>query len=78
MADGIIEAIVGDRFESYLPDLSRVVEYKQSDIDGFIKMSADMRRSAEAKMRALVFGVKPDPWVRTTPTPWYTTWRGAR
>jgi short-subunit dehydrogenase len=50
VADGIIDAIVGDRFESYLPDLSRVVEYKQSDIDGFIKMSADMRRSAEAKL----------------------------
>jgi len=48
VADGIIEAITGDRFESYLPDLSRVVAFKQSDIDGYLKMSADMRRAAEA------------------------------
>jgi short-subunit dehydrogenase len=46
VADGIIAAIAGDRFEAYLPDLSSVVTYKQSDIDGYIKANADLRRSA--------------------------------
>lgn len=42
VAKGILDAIEGDRFETYLPDLSGVVDYKQSDIDGYIAMTASM------------------------------------
>jgi len=48
VADGIIAAIEGDSFEHYLPDLKSVVTYKESDIDGYLRMSADLRRQAEA------------------------------
>ncbi len=47
VADGIIAAIEGDRFEHYLPDLKSVVTWKESDIDAYIRMSADLRRNAE-------------------------------
>lgn len=33
---GIIEAIEGDRFEHYLPDMKALAEYKTSDIDDFM------------------------------------------
>lgn len=46
VAEGIVEAIAGDRFEHYLPDLRSVVEFKVSDIDAYIKINADMRRQA--------------------------------
>jgi short-subunit dehydrogenase len=42
VAKGILDAIASDRFEHYLPDLSGVVDYKQSDIDGYIAMTASM------------------------------------
>jgi short-subunit dehydrogenase len=35
VADGIIAAIEGDRFEHYLPDLKGVVEFKTGDPDAF-------------------------------------------
>jgi short-subunit dehydrogenase len=47
VADGIIAAIEGDQFEHYLPDLKSVVTWKESDIDAYIRMSADLRRKAE-------------------------------
>jgi short-subunit dehydrogenase len=36
VANGILAAIEGDRFEHYLPDLSAVIAYKVADIDGYI------------------------------------------
>ena len=48
MAEGIVAAMEGDTFEHYLPDLKPVVTYKESDIDGYLRMSADLRRQAEA------------------------------
>jgi short-subunit dehydrogenase len=42
VARGIADAIAGDRFEHYLPDLKGVVDFKQSDIDGYIAMTAEM------------------------------------
>jgi short-subunit dehydrogenase len=47
VADGIIAAIEGEQFEHYLPDLKSVVTWKESDIDAYIHMSADLRRKAE-------------------------------
>jgi len=47
VADGIIAAIEGDAFEHYLPDLKGVVTYKESDIDAYLRMSADLRRRSE-------------------------------
>jgi short-subunit dehydrogenase len=35
VADGIIAAIEGDRFEHYLPDMKAVVEFKTGDPDAF-------------------------------------------
>jgi short-subunit dehydrogenase len=49
VADGIIAAIEGDTFEHYLPDMKSVVTWKESDIDAYIRMSADLRRTAEAR-----------------------------
>ena len=36
IAGGIVDAIDSDRFEHYLPDMKAVVEFKTSDIDGFM------------------------------------------
>ncbi|HEX3459627.1 MAG TPA: SDR family NAD(P)-dependent oxidoreductase [Acidimicrobiales bacterium] len=36
VADGIVEAINGDGFEHYLPDMKAVVELKTADFDGFL------------------------------------------
>jgi short-subunit dehydrogenase len=36
VAEGIIEAIQGDTFEHYLPDMKSIVEMKTADIDGFM------------------------------------------
>ena len=51
VADGIVAAIGSDTFEHYLPDMKAVVDYKQSDIDGYIAMNAamaaDARRGSE-------------------------------
>ena len=38
----IADALHGDHFEYYVPDLKAVVDYKQSDIDGFISGTAAM------------------------------------
>ena len=42
VARGILEAISSPHFEHYLPDLKGVVDYKQSDIDGYLSMTASM------------------------------------
>jgi short-subunit dehydrogenase len=42
VADGIIAAIEGEKFEHYLPDLKPVVEFKTGDIDTFMVGLADM------------------------------------
>ena len=47
VARGILEAITSDRFEHYLPDMRAVVDYKQSDIDGYIAMTATMAADAQ-------------------------------
>jgi hypothetical protein len=52
VANGIIDAIEGDRFEHYLPDLKAIVEYKTSDIDTFMAGAADMVRQNQAAERA--------------------------
>ncbi len=36
VAAGIVDAIEGDAFEAYLPDMKAIVEMKTSDIDGFM------------------------------------------
>ena len=36
VAEGIIAAIEGDKFEHYLPDMKPIVEMKTTDIDGFM------------------------------------------
>lgn len=42
VAEGILEAIESDRFEHYLPDMKSVVDFKQSDLDGYIAGNAAM------------------------------------
>jgi short-subunit dehydrogenase len=44
VADGIIAAIEGDRFEHYLPDLQGIVEFKTADIGTFLEGAASMAR----------------------------------
>jgi short-subunit dehydrogenase len=51
VARGIVDAIAGDRFEHYIPDLKAVVDYKQSDIDGYIAMTASMLASEAEETR---------------------------
>ena len=46
VAEGIVAAIEADTFEHYLPDMKAVVDYKQSDIDGYIAMNAAMAADA--------------------------------
>jgi short-subunit dehydrogenase len=40
VADGIVAALTGDRFEHYLPDLSDVVAMKTADVDAWIRLNA--------------------------------------
>jgi short-subunit dehydrogenase len=47
VADGIIAAIEGDRFEHYLPDLKGVAEFKTTDIDAFLAGSAEAFRQPD-------------------------------
>ncbi len=47
VARGIIDAIKGDRFEHYLPDLKAVAEFKTSDIDAFLEGSAAQLHQGE-------------------------------
>lgn len=44
VAAGICDAIEGDRFEHYLPDLKGIAEFKTSDIDTFLEGAAAMGR----------------------------------
>jgi short-subunit dehydrogenase len=43
VAAGIIEAIEGDAFEAYLPDMKPIVEMKTGDIDGFMGATVAFR-----------------------------------
>jgi short-subunit dehydrogenase len=45
MAAGIADAIGGDRFELYLPDMKPIVEMKTSDAQGFLGGVVDFARS---------------------------------
>jgi short-subunit dehydrogenase len=45
MAEGIVAAMEGDRFESYVPDMRAFVEAKTSDPDPFLEGMAAMARS---------------------------------
>jgi short-subunit dehydrogenase len=44
VAVGIVQAIEGDRFEHYLPDMKAIIEAKTTDPDSFIQGMAAMRR----------------------------------
>ena len=43
IAEGIVAAIEGDRFEHYLPDLRSVAELKTADIDAYLAVAAAMQ-----------------------------------
>ena len=45
VALGIIAAIEGDRFETYVPDLGAIVEGKTKDVDGFLAGVAQMGKA---------------------------------
>ena len=62
VADGIIAALGSDRFEHYLPDMKAVVDAKNADLDAYIAGAA----ADGTAMKALVFGVPPEPfgWTR--------------
>ena len=47
VADGIIAAIEGDRFEHYLPDLKAVVEFKTGDPDAFFASAVEAMSPAD-------------------------------
>jgi short-subunit dehydrogenase len=49
VAAGIIEAIEGDRFEHYLPDMKAIAEMKTSDVDGFFEGVIAFTRDARSK-----------------------------
>jgi len=44
VAEGIIEALGGEKFEHYIPDMKAVVDGKNADLDAFIAGSAGMAR----------------------------------
>ena len=46
MASGIVEAIEGDSFEHYIPDMRGIIESKTANPDTFIEGMAHMLRSA--------------------------------
>jgi short-subunit dehydrogenase len=46
MAEGIISAMEGDRFEHYVPDMLAIIESKTSNPDPFIEGMAAMARAA--------------------------------
>jgi short-subunit dehydrogenase len=45
VAEGIIEALGGDTFEHYVPDMKAVVDAKNADLDAFIAGSAGLNTS---------------------------------
>ena len=53
VADGIIAALGGDRFEHYLPDMKAVVDAKNADIDAYIAGAAAMAPDESAGVRCL-------------------------
>ena len=44
VAEGIVEAIEGDKLEYYLPDMKAIAEFKTSDIDTFLAGVAEMTK----------------------------------
>ena len=48
IAEGIVAAIEGERFEHYLPDMKPVVDMKQADIDGFMEGVVGWVKSTKA------------------------------
>ena len=46
VAQGILTAIENGGFEHYLPDLKGVVDYKQSDTEGYLAMATTMAQAA--------------------------------
>jgi short-subunit dehydrogenase len=42
VAEGIVAALTGDKFEHYVPDLKPVVDAKNADLDAFIAGAAAM------------------------------------
>jgi short-subunit dehydrogenase len=46
VAQAIVDAIDGNSFETYVPDMKAVVDMKQNDIDGFIAMQAQWVRDS--------------------------------
>lgn len=51
VAQGILDAITGDGFEHYVPDLKAVVTGKDADIDGYIKFAAALSGASEPGSR---------------------------
>jgi len=49
VADGIVAALDGDRFEHYLPDLKPVITGKDADIDAYIAGAAAMVGAKEGR-----------------------------
>jgi short-subunit dehydrogenase len=47
VARGILAAIEGEGFEHYLPDMKAVVDYKQSDMDGYFAMAASLAQASQ-------------------------------
>lgn len=45
VAEGIVAALAGDRFEHYLPDLKPIVTGKDADVDGYIDFAAALAGS---------------------------------
>lgn len=48
VAAGILDAVAGDRFEHYLPDLKSVVDLKHRDIDAFLEGMAALDGPGDA------------------------------
>lgn len=48
VAAGIVDAVDSDRFEHFLPDLSRVVQFKAGDVDAYLARSHALGREALA------------------------------
>jgi short-subunit dehydrogenase len=48
VADAIVAAIEGDRFEIYVPDMKAIVEFKTSDADSYLAGAAAFRDHAQA------------------------------
>jgi short-subunit dehydrogenase len=48
VAEGVIAAIEGDRFEVYAPDMKSIAEFKTAEIDTFLEGAAAMADAEEA------------------------------